>query len=175
MIGTTNRLNLREFEKIFDRLYDRLCLFANKYVNDVDHSEDIVQEVFIKVWEKKPSFESQDKVDGFFYTAVKNKCLNFLRTKYAKDFKAYPSEELEILQSDKYFMTEVFITETSAIIDNAINALPPKCREVMRLSFKGYINKEIADVMSVSVDAVKKYKKIAYKEFRNTLGHLRIK
>ena len=175
MIGIEKSLSLKEFKIIFDRLYKRLCFFANKYVNDISLSEDIVQEVFIKVWEKNPYFENQDKTEGFFYTAVRNKSLDFLRSKYAKDVKPYPSEKLEILQSDRHFMTEVFVIETSTLFENAINTLPAKNAEAIRLSLKAYTNKEIADEMDVSVDAVKKYKKLAYKEFRKTLGHLRVK
>tara|TARA_R110002050_G_scaffold24083_3_gene64271 strand:- start:27266 stop:27793 length:528 start_codon:yes stop_codon:yes gene_type:complete len=175
MIGTKKNLSLREFEKIFNRLYDRLCFFANKYVKDVNHSEDIVQEVFIKVWEKKLSFENENKADGFFYTAVRNKCLDFLRTSYVKNFKAYASEELEILQTDAYFMSEVVKTETSALIETAINSLPDQIAKVMRLSLQGCTNKEIAEKMDISVNTVKSYKKNAYIKFRETLSYLTIK
>jgi RNA polymerase sigma-70 factor (ECF subfamily) len=174
MFRIKNSLSLREFEKIFERLYDRLCFFANKYVKDVNHSEDIVQDVFIKVWEKKLYFENQNKTDGFFYTAVRNKCLDFLRTKYTKDFKAYPTDELEILQTDVYFMSEVVQTETSALIEKAINSLPDQIAKVMRLSLEGCTNKEIAIKMNISVNTVKSYKKNAYIKFRETLGHLTI-
>tara|TARA_R110002049_G_scaffold138053_1_gene298062 strand:- start:257 stop:784 length:528 start_codon:yes stop_codon:yes gene_type:complete len=174
MFETKKNLSLREFEKIFERLYDRLCFFANKYVKDVDHSEDIVQDVFIKVWEKKLSFENQNKTDGFFYTAVRNKCLDFLRTTYAKDFKAYPTEELEILQTDTYFMFKVVQTETSALIEEAINSLPDQIAKVIRFSLENCTNKEIAEKMNISVNTVKSYKKNAYIKFRKTLGHLTI-
>ncbi|GAA3622264.1 RNA polymerase sigma-70 factor [Flavivirga jejuensis] len=170
-----HELTLKEFENIFNRLYDSLCLFANKYVNDLNLSEDIVQNVFIKVWEDKVFFHDKDKIVGFLYTAVKNKSLDFLRSKYAKYVKAYSLEDLETLQTENYFISEAIILETSDIIERTIKSLPNKCAEVMRLSIENYANKEIAKKMNISVYTVKEYKKIAYQELRKTLGYLRIK
>ena len=166
-------LSLREFDFFFNRLYSPLCLFANTYVNDVKDSEDIVQDVFIKVWEKKIFFENQNKVEGFFYIAVKNKSLDFLRSKHAKDFKAYSNGDLEILQKENHFIKEIVIIKASILIENAINSLSPKCAVAMRLGFKGYTNKEIAVEMEISIETVKRHKKIAYKVLRKTLGNLK--
>ncbi|GAA3613138.1 RNA polymerase sigma-70 factor [Flavivirga amylovorans] len=171
----TRQLTLKEFENIFNRLYDSLCLFAYKYVNDLDLSEDIVQNVFIKVWEDKVSFRDQDKVVGFFYTAVKNRALDFLRSKYAKDVKAYPSQDIETLQTEHYFLSEAIVLETSDVIERTIQLLPNKCAEVIRLSLEGFTNKEIAEEMNISIYTVKEYKKNAYQKFRETLSYLRIK
>lgn len=167
-------LTLKEFEKIFNHLYDSLCLFAYKYVNDLDLSEDIVQDVFIKIWENKVSFSDKDKIVGLFYTAVKNKSLDFLRSKYAKDVKAYSSQDLETLQTESYFLSEAIIIETSDVIERTIKSLPNKCAEVMRLGIENYTNKEIAEEMNISIYTVKEYKKMAYQKFRKTLGYLRI-
>ncbi len=160
------KLTLNEFEKIYYRLYTPLCLFANTYVNDLDISQDIVQDVFVKVWEDKLSFENQDKIDAFFYIAVKNKSLDFLKSKYSKDFKAYATEDLEILQSEAHFISEIAIIEASTTIENVLKLLPKRCAEAMRLSIKYYKNKEIAEKMNISVDTVKEYKKKSYKKLR---------
>ena len=178
MIETTNRLSLREFEKIFNDLYNdlynSLCLFANKYVKDLKNSEDIVHDVFKKMWIDRLHFKNSDLGKRFLYTAVKNKSIDFLRSKYAKDVTTYAAEDLEILQTEKYFIKEMVIIEASAIIDKAIDSLPPKCREVMKLSFKGYTNPEIADKLGISFETVKSYKSDAYKKLRKSLAHLRI-
>ncbi|TGV03615.1 RNA polymerase sigma-70 factor [Flavivirga rizhaonensis] len=175
MIEENDRLSLGVFEKIFNRLYSPLCLFANKYVNDVNYSEDIVQEVFVKAWEKGLYFEDLDKAKGFFYVAVKNASLNFLKSHYSKSVKAHPPENLEILQTENYFIKETVILEASALVEKAIEALPPKCREVMKLSFEGLTNQEIANKLGISFETVKSYKSDAYKKLRKDLAHLRIK
>ena len=135
MIEGTNRLTLSDYEKIFRSLYKPLCLFANRYVNDLDFSEDIVQEVFVKTWEKGLDFDSFDKAKGFFYIAVKNASLSFLRTQYSKLVKAHPHESLEILQTESYFIKETIIIEAATEIEKAIKALSPKCGMVMELEF----------------------------------------
>lgn len=170
-----HELTLKEFEKIFNRLYESLCLFAYKYVNDLERSKDIVQDVFIKVWEDRVLFKNKDKIEGFFYTAVKNKSLDFVRSKYARDVEAYPSEEMETLQTENYFLSEAIIIEASDVFERALKLLPNKCAEAIRLSIENYTNKEIAEEMSISVYTVKEYKKRAYKKLRKTLGYLRIK
>ncbi|MDO5970415.1 RNA polymerase sigma-70 factor [Flavivirga aquimarina] len=165
-----HELTIKEFENIFNRLYELLCLFAHKYVNDLNLSKDIVQDVFIKVWEDKGVFCDEDKIEGLFYTAVKNKSLDFLRSKYAKDVKAYPLEDLETMQTENYFLSEVIIVETSNAIERALESLPSKWVEVMRLSIANYKNKEIAEEMNISVYTVKEYKKKAYRKLRKILG-----
>ncbi|GAA3613131.1 RNA polymerase sigma-70 factor [Flavivirga amylovorans] len=170
----THELTMKEFENIFNRLYESLCLIANKYVNDLDLSEDIVQDVFIKAWENKVPFKNKNKIEGFFYTAVKNKSLDFLRSKYAKDVETYSSEGLETLQTERYFLRESVIIETSSLVERALELLPDKCAEAMRLSIESYTNKEIADEMDISVNTVKDHKKVAYKKLRKMSGYLGI-
>lgn len=171
----THELTLKEFEDIFNRLYEALCLFAHKYVKDLDRSEDIVQEVFIKVWEDKVPFKNKDKIEGFFYTVVKNKSLDFLRSKYAKDVEAYPLEDMETLQKESYFLREAIVIESSNLVERVLKLLPNKCAEAMRLSIESYTNKEIAEEMNISVYTVKEYKKTAYEKLRKSLGYLRVK
>ncbi|MDO5970414.1 sigma-70 family RNA polymerase sigma factor [Flavivirga aquimarina] len=178
-------LTIKEFENIFNRLYDRLCIFAYGYVNDLDLSKDIVQEVFTKVWEDKILFENKDRIERFFYKAVKNKSIDFLRSKRAKDVKPYPLEGLETLLMESYFLSEVIMIETSDayeseielpnFIERAVKLLPNKYAETIRLSIKNYTNKEIAKEMNISIHTVKDYKKESYKKLRKTLSFLRVK
>ncbi|GAA3622272.1 sigma-70 family RNA polymerase sigma factor [Flavivirga jejuensis] len=167
-------LTLKEYENFFNRRYKSLCLFANEYVNDLDDSEDIVQNVFIKVWEDKVSFKSKDKIESFFYTAVKNKSLDFLRSKYVKNVNTYPLEDLEALQTENYNLPEAVILETSDIIERELKALPSKAAKAIRLSIENYKNKEIAEEMNISIHTVKSYKKESYQKLRKTLSFLRI-
>ncbi|MDD7887903.1 sigma-70 family RNA polymerase sigma factor, partial [Flavivirga sp. 57AJ16] len=157
------RLTQNEFEDIFERLYDPLCLFAHRYVGDLGLSEDIVQDVFTKVLAERTAFPDKDKVEGFFYTAVKNRSLDVLRSKYARDVKARTPQDLEALQSGAYFLWEAVTIETSGIIEKAIRSLPDRCAEAIRLSMEDCPNREIAEKMGISVHTVKEYKKTAYK------------
>ncbi len=181
----THELTLKKLEKIFKSQYDQLCIFAYKYVNDMDRCKDLVQDVFVNVLESKVCFESEDKIEGYFYRAVKNKCIDFKRSKYDKDVEVYSSEDFETLRTENYLLSEAFTTEisnayerqqkSSNFVERALRSLPTKCAEVMKLSIEDYSNKEIADDMNISLNTVKDHKKVAYKKLRKTLSYLRFK
>ena len=168
--ATKNNLTIMEFNNLFVSFYAELCLFANKHVNDMKLAEDIVQNVFIKVWKDKPSFKKN--VTGFLYNAVRNKSLDFLRSSYSKRFKAYPKEKLEELQTDEFFIKEAVIIESSSLIQKAINSLNRQSEKVIRLSMQDYTNKEIAEELGIALYTVKEYKKAAYKKLRKSLINL---
>ncbi|AUP78042.1 sigma-70 family RNA polymerase sigma factor [Flavivirga eckloniae] len=169
----TYKLTLKEFEKVFKRLYEPFCLLAYKYIKDLDQAKDIVQEVFVKVWEKKVPFENEDKIEGYIYKMVINKAIDFLRSKDVKYFETHSLEKLKTLQKENYFPWEDVITVSSDLIESALKSLPNKQEEVMRLSIEDYKNKEIAEKMSIAVNTVKGYKKEAYKTLRKTFSYIR--
>ena len=76
-----DELTLKNYKLLFECLYPRLSLLAYKYVNNLDLAKDLVQKVFIKVWEDQVAFKNESQAANFFYTAVKNKGLNLLKSK----------------------------------------------------------------------------------------------
>lgn len=165
-------LSLQEFEQVFDRLYTPLCIFSNQYVGDIKQAQDIVQDVFIKVFEKQTAFKDKNKVDGYFYQSVKNKSLNHIKSKYVKNFKAHTIDELETLL-EQCIVEETLVLDTSAIVQDAINSLPEKAAQVIKMSIYSYSNKEIADELNISVSTVKDHKQKVYKRFRELWKQLR--
>ncbi len=168
-----DKVAINRLEETFNRLFYPLCVFAYNYVKDVKQVEDIVQEIFVKAWESGLLDKNNDNIDGYLYKATRNRCIDFLRSKYAKDFKAYPHEDIELLQNETHFLKEVITIDTVGIVQNAIKSLPDKCGQVIELSIKQLSNKEIAEEMAISVDTVKMQKKIGYKKLRELLSHLR--
>jgi RNA polymerase sigma-70 factor (family 1) len=164
-----HRLTLREYKVYFDKLYHSLCLFANKYVEDIDMAKDIVQDVFIKVWENKIEFRDENNVKSFLYTSVKNKSLDYLKSKRYKTTKSFSINDLELLETESFFLREVVVVETSNIIQNAINTLPNRCAEIIKLSVKNFTNAEIAEELDISIYTVKVQKRTAYKRLRPIL------
>ena len=75
------RGDTKSYRYIFDMLYSSMCLFARKFINDYNDSEDITQEVFIELWHQREKFESLNHIKAFMYTSIKNRCINF-RTPY---------------------------------------------------------------------------------------------
>ncbi|MEM1337110.1 MAG: RNA polymerase sigma-70 factor [Bacteroidota bacterium] len=162
-------LSLAAYKAHFDTLYVPLCLFANKYVHNLNTAKDLVQEVFIKIWEDKIELKNENVIKSYLYTAVRNKSLDFLKSRHHKSSERYSKEEFESIQTETFFLREVVISETSTIIENAVNTLPKKCAQIIKLSLKEYSNKEIAQELSISVNTVKAQKRIAYQKLRPIL------
>ncbi|AXP80848.1 RNA polymerase sigma factor [Mariniflexile rhizosphaerae] len=164
---------LKDYNTLFKSLYPQLCVFAYKYLDNLEASKDVVQEVFIKVWEDKTTFQDESHTTGYFYKAVKNRCLNHLKSKRHLLTERYGQENPEIYETEEFLMSEAVVVETTVIIENAIKTLPAKAAQVIRLSIKDYTNDEIAKALSISVNTVKDHKKVAYRKLRKLLGFLR--
>ena len=163
-------LDTAEFKVIYKSLYPSLCLFAKNYLTDLQISKDAVQEVFIRVWENKVYFENENAAKSYLYTAVKNKCLDILKSKYVRVIDhQLDLEKMEWLESDRFFYTEVVRSETTYLIEKAMKSLPYRCAQIIKLSLNNYSNQEIADSLSLSINTVKAQKKIAYKKMRPLL------
>lgn len=161
---------MREFKEVFESLYPSLCLFANNYVKDVSIAKDIVQDVFIKIWENEKTLKSKNSNKAYLYISVKNKCIDYLKSKQFRVInRQIPLESLDVLESDKYFNKEVILIETSQIIERAVNSLPEKYSQIINLSMKNFTNKEIAQALSLNINTVKTQKKIAYQKLRPLL------
>ena len=145
-------------------------MFANKYLNDIENSKDIVQEVFLNLWKKKIEFEDKKTVKAYMYSAVKNKSLDYLKSNYFKKKSNLSIDDLKKMGNDSFFYREVVVSEASEIIDAAISTLPIKCGNVIKLSTKGFSNPQIAEKLSISINTVKTQKKIAYTKLRIVLG-----
>jgi RNA polymerase sigma-70 factor (ECF subfamily) len=165
------RLKPKAYKKLFDLYYKPLCLFADKYVNDLEISKDIVQEVFIKVWEKKIDFRDKNAVKSYFYSAVRNKCLDTLKSSRYNSVKPLSERELQKYESEIFFHQEVLIEETFINLKVHINKLPEKCAQIMQLVLQNYSNAEIAKEFKLSINTVKAQKKIAYKRLRNMINY----
>lgn len=151
------------FELVFKALYPRLCRFAMRFLDDPDLTEDVVQECFANLWEKRESITSQS-VQGLLLAMVRNGCLNQL--KHAVCLRRQTIEELEtIVGNEQLYNLDLvenaeyglLYKELQQQLNQAMAKLPPRCREVFTLSrFKGCRNHEIAEMFHISDKAVEK-------------------
>lgn len=144
-------------ERCFRKYYASLCYFASQYIDNPQEAiEDIVQDCFVKLLEKKTSFESEDHFRNHIYLSVKNACLNYLRRNKIEERYARISvvECIEERYEDDVLTAEV-VREFICEIDN----LPRQCSEVMRMSYiEGFDNDAVADKMQLSVNTVRAQK-----------------
>ena len=156
------------FKEIFDTHFHALCGFANKYLSDRDVAEDVVQEVFIGFWEKGSEIDQPGAIKAYLYTAVRNKCLNYLKHRLV----IQKNEEALIyeLESDQFFTNHVIEEETFNQLYQEIKNLPESAQRIMLLALKGLKNAEIAEELGISENTVKTQKKISYSKLKINLG-----
>lgn len=164
-----NVKRLSTYKKLFDTFYPSLCVFSSKYTNNLESSKDIVQEVFIKVWNDKRLLSEEDNMKAFLYTAVRNKSLDFIKSKEFRSKTRLQTDSLDELESQTYFEKQVLIEETSRLVNEAISTLPYRCKRIINLSLKGLENKQISEELSISLNTVKTQKRIAYQKLRPLL------
>src|ERR1039457_5815252 len=116
---TFHRLDKQTFELIFRTDFKGLCFHAMKYVKDFETSEEIVQEAFLSLWEKKDNIDTSQPVKAYLITTIRHKCLNWLRDNKKSNnsllqFEEYIPEH-EYVASDKLVEEEILKTITSAI------------------------------------------------------------
>ncbi|WP_167610845.1 RNA polymerase sigma-70 factor [Maribellus sediminis] len=159
------------FKVLFGKYFKSLCFFAMKYLQSMEAAEDVVQDAFRELWEKRSEVRESDKLPIYLYQTVKNKCINLIRKNKSQE------KYLEWIQHNQLFVTY----EDKAMIEAEIfreimfhvDALPEKSREVFKLS---YLHKkkeqEISELLNVSVNTVKTHKMRAKKALQAKLKHL---
>jgi len=152
-----------QFENIFRQYYSPLCNYASKIVHDDVIAEDIVQALFIQLWENK-KLEKVEKIERFLLRAVKFKSIDYLRTK--KVTTEVLIEEIE----DNQNIGELKEEEIEPLLHYYASKLPTKTREVFLLSRKsGLSYKEIAEEQGISVKTVENQMGKALKTMRKLL------
>ena len=140
------------FDDLFRYNYRPLCLYALHYLQDVDLSEDIVQESYAALWEKLQEGEHILNRKSYLYMMVRNRCLDHLRKKGIPTESLKPYDTYGIIDDDDAQER----AQTEARMWTAIDSLPEKCREVFILSKRdGLKYEEIAEELGLSVNTVR--------------------
>ena len=155
----------RAFRTLFEEFYASLCLFATRYLGDREEAADVVQETFLKYWNKHTDFDDYRKIKSFRYVVVRHACLNLLRDRELRS--RIPEDWIE--DSEQEFRNQVMEEEVHRIFNHAIDKLPLQMRMVINLSLDGLKNSVIAEKMNLSEGTVHAYKKEAYKKLRISL------
>lgn len=141
------------FDQIFQKYYQPLFMYGLKFIDDESEVHDILQEVFVTVWENQKHKLEESHLKSYLFKAVRNGCLNFLRHKMVVSKHVEKQKViLPLLELDFYKSGEKSLIEKQdlEIIHKAINSLSSEYREVIELSrFEGLKNKEIAEKLQI--------------------------
>jgi len=144
----------RLFQETFYKYYEPLCKYAFTIVKESHSCEDIVQETFLRVWEKKQNLIGSEELTWYLYTAIRNNCLSFLEKNQKTVLGEFNGQEIIETPGER---PPVPATETDydTLLQNALENLPPKCREVFVLSRVSNLTyKQISDSLGISIKTV---------------------
>ena len=156
------------FQALFVDYYPSLISFAMKYVEREEAAQDIVQDVFVKVWETREKLRGVENLSAYLYQMVRFKCFNHLRAeKIRHDASRSFTEEMDVVEMNEYIKEETF-----RIVMSIVEELPPGSRNVFSRVIQGYSAKEIAEELGITIETVKKQKQNARRVLKARLGNL---
>lgn len=154
------------YRQLYDQYYKALVLYAINFLSSQQAAEDVVQELFATIWEKKTTFLSLTSFRTYLYNSVRNTSLNYLKR-----------QNVELLYLDHLANTFQEVSEEDTneeevyrLLFCTIEKLPKRCREVFLLHMDGKKNEEIATALNISIETVKTQKKRAIQFIKTQMG-----
>lgn len=159
----------KAFERLFHRYYSLLCQQVNRRICNSHFAEEIVLDVFTKIWRNRANISINTKVKYYLFTAIKNQAIDYLRKQVKQ--RNYQYEISRDFQSNFATPEELIIGEELRIkIENAIELLPPQAKNVFRMSRdKGMKYREIAVELNISIRTVETHIRRSLISLRSTV------
>lgn len=161
----------KAYHAVFHKYFPVLVAFANKYTSDLDMSREIVQVVFVKLFEKRESLEITISLKSYLYKMVYNDCMNAINSKkvISEHYSRY-AQQMNLLTDFQDLMEQ---TEKELRIYKALDKLPPQCKLIIQQSrLEGKKNKEIAEELNISIRTVETQISKALKLLRSGINFL---
>lgn len=165
----SNKDDQTAYRSLFEQYYVALCQFARRYIDDQETREDIVQDVFFTIWEKRKTISPTISARNYLVTCVRNLCLNYLRDQgYKQDYETNIQKRIPAYvenQDDIYTLQEL-----RELLNKTLAKLPPEYRLAFEMNrFENKSIEEIAEIMGVSDRTVKRYKSRAIEILKEEL------
>ena len=166
--------SIKSFELLFRSYYKPLVIYSKRIVIDEDDANEVVQDIFMKLWEKRKKLEIRSTVNSYLYRSVYNNSLQLLKrkkldTKYRQYKGQFSTESINPSE-------EMIATELNHKIGLLLDTLPENCRKIFKMNrFDGMKYQEIADHLSISIKTVEANITKALKFFRVQLSEYTVK
>ena len=162
---------LKSFEKLYFENYNLLCQTVYRFVKEEAATKDIVQEVFIKYWNRMNEIHITESEIAYLRRSSINGALNYLKEIERRGFRENRFAEDSSKNLSENPESQLGYDETANLISSTIDQLPPACREAFILSrYEEKSYKEIAEVLSISINTVEKHIGKALKKLRETIN-----
>lgn len=157
----------KAFASFYEQYFAKLLLESNKYVKDIGIAEEIVQDLFVKIWERAVDFDEINSVKSYLYRSVINASINHINRQknmeghHQKILRQFTEDEVAELDEEN---------ELIVMLYEEIEKLPPKCRKIFKLSrFKQLKHKQIAELLAISEKTVENQIGNALKMLKETM------
>jgi RNA polymerase sigma-70 factor (ECF subfamily) len=173
----TANAHKEDFSKTYVVYYPKLVRFSQTYVPAAQDAENIVQDVFLHLWEHWNEIDTFGHINALLFTSVKNKCIDYLRKQTQRQQREEPLSKLHenelalnLYSLQKLDDSNLASEDIEAIVDEAIRSLPDRCREIFILSrMEGLRHKEIAARLNISTNTIEGQMSIALRKLTTKL------
>lgn len=155
--------NKTAYKKVFRLYYSRLIRYSGFLLKDNVEAEDLVQEVFIQLWENRANLKSEKNLASYLFILTRNKCFNALKHKIVEEkyVTKQAAMEAEELYHVSFELMEEFVSMEELLnneLDRMMDEMPERCAEAFRLKWiEGKKIREIAEIMKISTTMVDKH------------------
>jgi RNA polymerase sigma-70 factor, ECF subfamily len=168
--------NPEAYREVFRLLYPRLKGYCKLFVSDENEVEDLIQECFITLWDKRETIDVQKRLESFLFVIIRNKCLNFLKTQKF-DSENISTDNLQIAELQYLYQLDLAEKEEKSLeelliqtFQESVNEMPAKMKEVfVKCKLEGKKQKEVAEELGISIKMVEKQISKAKKQIREQL------
>jgi len=168
--------NPTAYEELFKQTFSRMLDYCKLFIHDQAQANDLVQECFVRLWEKRSTISPNQSVESLLFVMLRNRCLNYLRDQknelINKSISAIGENELQHLYQLDFTGREEKTLEESLIeaIRESVDNLPEKRKLVfIKAKIEGKKNKDVAEELGISVKAVEKHLHQAKEQIRNEM------
>jgi RNA polymerase sigma-70 factor, ECF subfamily len=168
--------DLDEFRILYREYYSALCVYATTFTRDKQIAEEVVQDVFVKIWELGDTLSINTSIRSYLYTSVKNASLNHLKhLQVVNKFNEYYTQKLQEAQ-DLYYLSQetgdslIIARELEEQLLGEIELLPDQCKRIFKMSrFDNMKHQEIADKLGVTINTVHRQTSIALEKLKRII------
>ncbi|MCU0443854.1 MAG: RNA polymerase sigma-70 factor [Microscillaceae bacterium] len=165
-----NTADYRAFEGLFHHFYSNLCKYAYRVVHSEAKAEELVSDVFLRIWTHREHINIQSSFQSYLFKSVHNQCLDYLRSQYARQSSKFEEISYHHAQACESPEQTMIFYETNQKIEAAIDKLAPQARLIFRMSRdQGLKYREIAEALNLSIKTIETQMGRALKQLRNSI------
>jgi RNA polymerase sigma-70 factor (ECF subfamily) len=173
-LNIVHRWDDSSLQLLYRHFYKALVAFAIQAVETQESAEEIVQDIFVKTWQKRNTFKSTATLKAYLYNGVRNECISHLRRQQTAQerIRQFEKDYHQLQMGTEESMAGSLPHREEAIrqLLLAIDSLPPKLRELFLLAIRGKSSEDIAQEMGITLQTVKKQRQRGLERLRKELG-----